>query len=833
MMDFLFSQQDNILFFYGASLIVLAAACFAMRRLEGDGIPWSFLALYGLFHGFHEWLEILEPLVGESLLFTVCASLLRLAASLSLFEFGLSGIFRLDGRAPRRWIYIVLLAITALGWLFAGWAGLTNASQFVIALPGGILAAIVLLAASRRLTAFPRFLLMTCGLLMALYAVLNAVDIMLREAPPFVASLDGDKFFRQPVLPRGLLRGALSFGMALTMTLYSQLSAGMDLAIHDFIRRSKYVFWISGLAMLFILTAGWMTTQYLGNRASNDLLSLAGSHAATLESQVQSLLNDAGQDVAAIAESPEVRRSFLTGERDFKSAAVVLDYYTWTKKNELVYLLDVKGKVLASTNRHHPDSIVGKDFSHHNYVGLSLQGFTGSYSAFDMVTTGRSFSASYPVHDRQHNIIGIAVVKVHMDDLEADFVRKPGFSFLVSPEGIIFLASHSKMIRSSLWPLQSEVLQKLATSRQFGAGPFNALLAKEPRDGQTVLFQGKRYLLTRRLINNAELVGWSLVLFSPTDQIVFYRLFGIILAIALSVLTISFFVGMEKSLEYSAAIAVSDNRFRTVFEGAPGAIFIVDKVDNHILSTNPFTTSWLGYTEKELLSMTLDKIRVEECNPAGECRYRKRDGALVYVKEVRKEILFQRSDSMLIIAHDISDRRKAEELLHSLSMSDGLTGIANRRRFDEFLEQEWRRAMRDETPLSLVMCDIDYFKQYNDTYGHLDGDDCLKRVVEAISSKLRRPGDLCARYGGEEFALIISGTAVQSALSLAESVRAAVESLRIPHGSSSVSSVVTLSLGVAAITPQKGASSDELIAAADQALYQAKSEGRNRVRHSG
>jgi diguanylate cyclase (GGDEF)-like protein len=531
-----------------------------------------------------------------------------------------------------------------------------------------------------------------------------------------------------------------------------------------------------------------------------------------------------------IAENTELIKSLATGERDFQRAAALLDYYHSTRKEEIAYILDAKGNVLTSSNRRSHNSIVGQDFSHHDYVKQSLRGVTGNYPAFGLATEKRGFTASYPIY-HERKIVGIAAIKVSMDSLAMDFERLPGFAFLVSPEGIIFLASNSELTVTSLWPLNNEVIEKLATSRQFGAGPFNVLLPNKPLNGQDIQFEGERYIFTRNIISDLELRGWSIALFSPADQIIIYRLLGIIVTLSLCVLIVSFFMGMEKSLESTADFAVSESRFRTVFESAPGAIFIVDKDNRRIVSVNPFMIDWLGYTEKKLLSMTLDEIRVEGGDSDGECRYRKGDGAVTHVEEVCKPIFFHRNEAILTIARDISDRKKTEELLVSLSLSDGLTGIANRRHFDEFLEQEWRRAIREGTPLSLIMSDIDFFKAYNDTYGHLAGDDCLRQVAGVMRETLRRPGDMAARYGGEEFAMVMARTDLEGAVLLAESLRSLVEALGIPHaGSPSAVRLVTLSLGVATLVPSRDRSSSELVAAADQALYQAKSEGRNCVR---
>lgn len=180
---------------------------------------------------------------------------------------------------------------------------------------------------------------------------------------------------------------------------------------------------------------------------------------------------------------------------------------------------------------------------------------------------------------------------------------------------------------------------------------------------------------------------------------------------------------------------------------------------------------------------------------------------------------------------DIRTQRleQANQHLHRLSYLDSLTGVANRRHFEEVLDLEWRRACRVGTTLSLIMIDVDFFKSFNDTYGHQRGDDCLILLASAFSNSLHRPGDLVARYGGEEFMIILPGTPEQGAIELAESIRARVEAMEIMHEGSTAEKVVTVSLGVVTDYPTIGFSSTWIIAAADEALYRAKDQGRNRV----
>ncbi len=173
--------------------------------------------------------------------------------------------------------------------------------------------------------------------------------------------------------------------------------------------------------------------------------------------------------------------------------------------------------------------------------------------------------------------------------------------------------------------------------------------------------------------------------------------------------------------------------------------------------------------------------------------------------------------------------KRSRDMLARLAHIDGLTGLANRRRFDEQLDLELRRLRRLNEPLSLVMMDVDHFKKFNDAYGHQAGDDCLRQVATALATALHRPADLAARYGGEEFAAILPGTDAEGAVRVAEAIRAGVAALGIPHAASSTAAHVTVSLGIATAYPAAGISGREIIELADSQLYRAKTEGRNRV----
>ncbi|WP_109480556.1 diguanylate cyclase [Paraburkholderia sp. C35] len=191
--------------------------------------------------------------------------------------------------------------------------------------------------------------------------------------------------------------------------------------------------------------------------------------------------------------------------------------------------------------------------------------------------------------------------------------------------------------------------------------------------------------------------------------------------------------------------------------------------------------------------------------------------------------LLQRDEAYRALRESQQQLLEANLELRKLTQSDGLTGLSNRRYLDEYLNAEWRRGMRAQTEVSMLMIDVDNFKPYNDTYGHVAGDEVLKTIAATVEGCLGRPGDLAARFGGEEFAVVLPGTSAGGTRLLAEKIRLEVAALRIPHAGSPAGQHVTISVGCATHVPAPDAPMTSLIEAADLALYRAKRDGKNRV----
>lgn len=298
--------------------------------------------------------------------------------------------------------------------------------------------------------------------------------------------------------------------------------------------------------------------------------------------------------------------------------------------------------------------------------------------------------------------------------------------------------------------------------------------------------------------------------------------------------------------------------FVKLFQEIPEAIVLSDNL-GYIVKVNREFCRMFGYTEEESVGCHIDALvapeelreeaaTITEAVAHGErftleaVRQRK-DGSLVHVSLLGVPIINRRKQVAVFgIYRDISARVKAEQalaenrrqleevnsMLERISNFDGLTAIPNRRSFEHFYELEWRRAFREGKWISLIMIDVDFFKSYNDSLGHLAGDQCLKQIATALQV-LNRPGDMVARYGGEEFVAVLSSTDPAGARKMAERMRQRVRDLKIAHAHSQVASYVTISGGTASQVPDAQRSSLDLILKADQALYLAKSRGRDRV----
>ncbi|MCD4741038.1 MAG: diguanylate cyclase [Desulfobacteraceae bacterium] len=312
---------------------------------------------------------------------------------------------------------------------------------------------------------------------------------------------------------------------------------------------------------------------------------------------------------------------------------------------------------------------------------------------------------------------------------------------------------------------------------------------------------------------------------------------------------------ISKEIQKNSDLGEYRKQLQEIYEFAPIGIYKADMEGKFTLANSQF--AWmLGYDSIELLikkssknfyNMFADKKKAEkfkyylketELVNRFRCQLLKKNGSSLWTLSYAKLVYDKKSKVTGFngFAIDISETihaenslKNANEKLTLLAVQDGLTKIPNRRKFDEFLANEWARHKRDRNELSVIMCDIDFFKFYNDTYGHQEGDNCLVQVAKAIKNSIFRPADLAARYGGEEFSVVLPQTDSNGALKVAENLNKCVEHLKLPHKSSKAADYVTLSVGASSTIPDSNVSFEDLLLRADEALYEAKKTGRNKA----
>jgi len=321
----------------------------------------------------------------------------------------------------------------------------------------------------------------------------------------------------------------------------------------------------------------------------------------------------------------------------------------------------------------------------------------------------------------------------------------------------------------------------------------------------------------------------------------------VLLVIRYSSMSVSLKRVVEESKHIESSLRESEKLYRSIFTVCPDSILITDRL-GLIQKISPSTQQLLGIVNSNQIigKSVLDFLQVEERIRAAsniQRTYKEGNiGPIVYKAfhgsgrtfsvEVNADVIENvdpDKSRLVLVARDVTERIEDLQRMEEKSFTDSLTGLANRRRFDEIMEKEVSRHIRTTSEMSLLLIDVDFFKQYNDSLGHLAGDICLKQMALALSQSMQRPADLCVRFGGEEFACILPDTTLEGAVHIAEKIRVKIESLCIPHPNSVVSEWVTVSIGVCSARGVPGFSSRAIIEETDVLLYESKANGRNRI----
>jgi PAS domain S-box-containing protein len=602
MADFFKGQMDYIFFFYGLAFIMLSVVCFMMTKAKGQRLPWVWLALFGVTHGLHEWVEILAGVFGGRFPFRVFSPVLLVTSYVALFEFGREAIIKVRGRGPGKWILIPLLLITAAGGV-DGFSGIEAASRFFWGLPAGILSSYVLLLLAREAAPSARRWLTAGGASLGAYALLtvfSSYDNSLLSS----LHLTAESFLRATGLPVELARGLLACLLALSVWAYAQLVSSEP---GSATRRPKNTF-VPATALLMILVAGWVLTVVSGRQARTEETKQGTLYANMLSDHLADVQDDTRATAYSRAESPRIEAALSTRRpRDVAQARLALDQCKNVRGPHvpLCYLYGRRGDIVASCSR--ADKVHETPLRPGNLFAPSSGYF------FDSARREWFYRAAAPVREVKGSLLGTVVIKENLGEIEA-LMRKRPYSFLVDPHGIVFLSSDEAFCLKSLWPVDANTQRALSRSGRFGSGPFPPLLKEEALNGGCAYFEGKQFYVSRIPVGSD---GWSIVLLNSGGLVSAYRLFSIFTTFSFFSLTVAFFSLIFFTRESSARIAASERRYRSLVEGSPNGVALFG-TRGECIAVNGSALDMIGTTEDDVTGKRLDCLWGGEGSPDQE-----------------------------------------------------------------------------------------------------------------------------------------------------------------------------------------------------------------------
>ncbi|MEJ2671150.1 MAG: PAS domain S-box protein [Deltaproteobacteria bacterium] len=589
-----------------------------------------------------------------------------------LMEFGRAGTLALRGRAPGRWIIGAFLLGLAILVGVAGIPGLCATSRYSLGLVGGLWAGWVLYVASRD-PGLGGLSLSIASLIMGVYAL--ASGLVVSPAPFFPASwLNSATFFSGTRFPIQLLRALLTLGLATCLCFFAQACLAQE-------ADSRIRVWgrtlMSGAAMavLALLVLGWLTTQYFGEKATQEIRSNQESHAKVLVLMMLDKMGETDHLVSTMAASPSIASAFA--HKDAKTlplANAVLDRYSKALTGSVCYLIGLNGRTIASSNRHQAASFVGETYKSRPYFKDAVKGTAGRYWALGANSKVLEYYASYPVRNRAGQVKGVAVLKRPVGGLKA-FFPEQSLGMVLDAYGLVVMANQPEMVKKSLGPLSPEIRKRLVTSHRLGSGPFSPILARVPVDGGEYLFEGKRYVALRWPF---PWETWSILVLTPMHSIIQSRLMGIGITLLVCLGVIGFLAIIGMTIDSTARIQSSERRYRILYDNLRDGSATID-LNGCFIEFNPAFQEMLGYSAEELLDLNYKditpakwlpitaKITETQVFPRGysdlyEKEYCRRDGSIIPV-ELRTYLIRDRKgrpEGMTVFVRDIATRRQVE-----------------------------------------------------------------------------------------------------------------------------------------------------------------------------
>jgi PAS domain S-box-containing protein len=588
-------QLEYFRLLHGLAFVILATVCFSMSRTAKTQLPWIWLGLFGATRGLGNWLQCFTTDNDINIVLSTLITGMMAVSFLCLAEFGRAGLAKTTGKGPGIWLHVPLLLLALLT--------VTSRSEIMhttplhlLGLTGGLLAARALYLAAGNTAVSASKWLKIGSLVLGFYALFIGLSLL---PASFLSGLFGANTYSSALsVSRQVISTLLILWFSVIAWTYSQARFRENNDNIYLAARTKYAVLTAAL-LVMALSLGWASIRDMEKNARNSLQNEGDKEVASLSEYITDELQEGDHAALEIAGDKLVISALQTGETwDIENASLILDRYQKVLEAKVCYLIDLNGNVIASTNRHEPDSYIGHNYSFRPYFLQPMSGTAGRYFALGVTSGERGYYTSYPVRDGQHNIIGEVVLKISSDNLESVFHHQK-LCFLTDPHGIIFLSSQSDMLFMSLRPLDEKTRQALASSRQFGSRPFQSLGLQDSSDGTELVYKSDNYLKSSTFINSE---GWSVVLLTPTGETRAAWLPGLIMILSLSVLINIFFLGMHQSIENTALISASKENYRSIFNGVNEAIFIHECPGGRIVDLNNKACEMFSCTKEDVLN---------------------------------------------------------------------------------------------------------------------------------------------------------------------------------------------------------------------------------------
>ncbi len=563
MNNFLVLQLDYIFFFYGLSFVTLGIICFSLNKTSKEAIPWQWLGLFGLTHGINEFLDLLalywNPSVLEYIRFITLASSFE-----ALLLFGLVGLRQLwqKSRVYSIWLIPLLLLLVSLAF---GFEKTKVTLRYTLGFTGCVISALYLARfaiseVSDKGKKLPLFLLVLC---FCLYAILTGI-IVPQQNFLLAQWLNYDWFIRVFGVPVQLLRGIMALLITAFVGYYSLLnSLPLDKKSNiPFFRRMILLLLGTVISICVAFSIGFGVINNLMRPELKRVLDSNQAGVSLLTSHLVERFNIVQRISILLSESPDIISQFGPDKEKSTEYMRLLNRQSKILPDTICYLLDVNGKCLDSSNRNRMDSFVGHSYAFRPYFTEAVKGGLSTYFAYGVTSNKRGFYAAAPVKDGSGAVRGVAVVKKDIDEDATRFYQYP-FAFFVDRNGIILLSSKPAYVFKSMWPIEENLQKQIVDSCQFGVLSFYPLLPKQITSGQWIKLDNSFYYVG---MDNINIAGWSVVLFTGGNSIIIYRLFGILIVFLIILLIIAGYLVLLKREEFLLSQSLSRDQLNQAYD---------------------------------------------------------------------------------------------------------------------------------------------------------------------------------------------------------------------------------------------------------------------------